>query len=242
MYKLNHIRSVPGKSIILAIVVIFSVVGCASIHSDAVQNLIDVETEKIGQAKNDAKDFIKATDQAIKKWKESIEALNNAVQNQRKVESVHTLVFSANQNIETKDGVDAHAATYLIGKVYLADRMGLDQAVRDQFEEDFKTLKVLTKQINDSWTALDKTQKGIDTFADKSSLASVDPKVMRALIVEFKGDIEVIDKVLKRSKQVNEALKKAFGLGILEGLDSGRAQTVIEDVINLLERVKEKNS
>lgn len=242
MYNLNHIRSAPGKLIMLAVVVIFSVLGCASIHSDAVRDLSDVETEKIGQARKNAKEFIKATDQAIEKWKKSVEALNDALQSQRRVESVHTLVFSANQNIETKDGVDAHAATYLIGEVYLADRMGLDQAVLYQFEEDFKTLKALTKQINDSWTALDKTQKEIDTFADKSSLASVDPKVMRALIVEFKGDIEVIDKVLKRSKQVNEALKKASGLGILEGLDSGRAQTVIEDVINLLERVKEKNS
>ena len=242
MYKLNHILPTPWKSIMMAVVMIFSVLGCASIHSNAVRNLIKVETEKIGEAKKNAKEFVKATDQAIEEWKKSVEALNNALQNQRKVESVHTLVFSANQNIEMKDGVDAHAATYLIGEVYLADRMGLDQAVLDQFEEDLETLKALSKQISDSWTAIDKTQKEIDTFADKSSMASVDPELMRTLIVEFKGDIEVIDKVLKRSKQVNDALKKASGLGILEGVDSGRTQTVIEDVINLLERVKEKNS
>lgn len=242
MYKLNHILPTPWKSIMLAVVMIFSVLGCTSIHSNAVRNLIEVETEKIGEAKKNAKEFVKATDQAIEEWKKSVKALNNTLQNQRKVESVHTLVFSANQNIEMKDGVDAHAATYLIGEVYLADRMGLDQAVLDQFEEDLETLKALSKQISDSWTAIDKTQKEIDTFADKSSMASVDPELMRTLIVEFKGDIEVIDKVLKRSKQVNDALKKASGLGILEGVDSGRAQTVIEDVINLLERVKEKNS
>lgn len=242
MYKLNHILPTPWKSIMLAVVMIFSVLGCTSIHSNAVRNLIEVETEKIGEAKKNAKEFVKATDQAIEEWEKSVKALNNTLQNQRKVESVHTLVFSANQNIEMKDGVDAHAATYLIGEVYLADRMGLDQAVLDQFEEDLETLKALSKQISDSWTAIDKTQKEIDTFADKSSMASVDPELMRTLIVEFKGDIEVIDKVLKRSKQVNDALKKASGLGILEGVDSGRAQTVIEDVINLLERVKEKNS
>lgn len=242
MYKLNHILPTPWKSIMLAVVMIFSVLGCTSIHSNAVRNLIEVETEKIGEAKKNAKEFVKATDQAIEEWEKSVKALNNTLQNQRKVESVHTLVFSANQNIEMKDGVDAHAATYLIGEVYLADRMGLDQAVLDQFEEDLETLKALSKQISDSWTAIDKTQKEIDTFADKSSMASVDPELMRTLIVEFKGDIEVIDKVLKRSKQVNDALKKASGLGILEGVNSGRAQTVIEDVINLLERVKEKNS
>lgn len=242
MYNLSHIRSAAGKSIMLSFVLVFSVLGCTSIHSKAVRNLINIETEKIGEAKKNAKKFIKATDQAIDEWEKSVEALNDALQNQRKVESIHTLIFSANKNIEMKHGVDAHAATYLIGELYLADRMGLDQAVLDQFEEDFETLKALTKQISDSWTALDKTQKEISTFADKSAMASVDPVVLRTLIVEFKGDIEEIEKVLKRSKQVNDALKKASGLGILEGIEGGRAQTIIEDIINLLERVKEENS
>jgi hypothetical protein len=239
MNKLNHIWSAPVNSIMLAVVIILAVQGCSSIGSKAVKNLIDIETEKIEAAMKNAEDFTNATDQAIENWKESVAALNDSLENQRKVESVHTLVFSANRNIETKVGVDAHAAAYLIGNIYLADRMGLEQAVRDQFEEDFETLKALAEQISDSWTALHSTQKQIDAFAEKSSIASIDPEVVRALIVAFKADTEGIDKVLKRSKQVNDALKKASGLGIIEGFDTGRAKTAVEDVINLLEQVKE---
>ncbi len=239
MNKQNYIRLKRESSFILAVIVISCVLGCSSIHSGAVRDLIKIETEKIDQASTNTNEFIVGTDKAIAAWETSVAALSESLQNQKTIESVHALIFSANQNIATKIGVDAHAAGYLIGELYLADRMGLEQVVRDQFTEDFKTLKELAEQINASWVALKKTQKEIDTYSNKSFLASVDAKLMSALLVEFGGDTDTIDEVLKRSHQVNEALKKASGLGLLEGLDSGRAQTVMEDVVNLLGRVKE---
>jgi len=238
MRKLNYILSKPRLALILLIMVVFCVFGCASIHSKAVRDLIDIETKKLNQANKNSQQFIKATDQAIDTWRKSVETLSKSLQKQRTVESVHLLVFSANQNIATKTGVDAHAAGYLIGELYLADRMGLEQTVLDQFNEDFETLTKLGNKISDSWKALEKTHKEIDAFSKRTALASVDTKLVSALLVEFEVDAEAINEVLKRSKQVNEALKKASGLGYLEGLESGRAQTVIEDVINLLERIK----
>jgi hypothetical protein len=224
----------PGFLVLL----IFGVLGCASIQSRAVRTLIDVETEKVGQAGKNSEDFVKASDRAIDNWKESVEALSSALQKQRAVESVHSLVFSANRDIETKTGIEAHAATYLIGELYLAERMGLEQAVLDQFNEDYQALKKLAKQIRESWKALAKTQKEVAAFADGTFLRTLDPDFARALIVEFGGDPESIDDVLVRSRQVNEALKKASGSGLLGGSDSSRPQTVTGEVINLLERIK----
>ncbi len=211
--------------------------GCSSIHSDAVRSLIDIETEKIGQARRNSAEFVKATDQAIASWEKSVQALSDSLQNQKRAATLHALTFSANQTLATKTGIHAHAASYLLSEVYLADRMGLEQAVLDQFTEDYQALRVLARQIQDSWVAMEKTQKEVAAFADRTFLASVDANLVRALIVEFGGDTEAIDQVLKRSTQVNEALKKASGLGIL-GSDGLPTQLVIQDVVNLLERIK----
>ena len=238
MSKRKHFLSMLGMSLGLTIVMIFGNLGCSSIHSQAVRDLIDIETEKISQADTNAEEFVKATDQSIKSWKNSVEQLSGALQKQKTIESVHALVFSANQNISTKKGVDAHAAGYLIGELYLSDRMGLEQTVIDQFDEDYKALTNLAKQIRESWAALKKTQKEIDDFANRSFLATVDADLARELIVEFGADKETIDGVLKRSKQVNKIIMKASSQGLLQGIDSGRAHMVTEDVVNLLERIK----
>jgi hypothetical protein len=238
MDKFNYIRLIALTSRIILLILIFSFLGCVSIQSKSVRALIDIETEKIGQASKNAEEFVKANKRAIDEWEKSVESLNNMVKNQKKIEGVHSLVFSANQNIATKTGIHAHAAGYLIGEIYLADRMGLEQVVRDQFKQDFEAVKKLAKQIDESWVALKKTQNEVSTFANKSFLATVDANLAKALVVEFAGDSEMIDGILRRSRQVNEAVKKASGLGLLEGQDSGRAKTVIEDILNLLGRIK----
>jgi hypothetical protein len=212
--------------------------GCSSIQSDTVRTLIEVEAQKISEAKKNSAAFVEATDKAVDTWQNSVKELSKSFQNQRTVDSKHSKVFSSNQNIETKTGVDAHAATYLIGQLYLTDRMGLEQAVLDQFAEDHRALKKLAQQVNDSWTALEKTQKEIAAFSQRTFITTVDANLVRALVMEVGEDSEAIDKILTRSKQVNDAIKKASGLGLLEGSLAGRTQLVSEDVVNLLERVK----
>jgi len=238
MEPLKPVRWMPQTSRILPLFLIFCLLGCSSIQSKSVRTLIDLETERIGAATKNAEEFIQATNQATDAWKTSIQALNESLENQKKIESAHSLVFSANQSIATKTGVDAHAAAYLIGGIYLAARLGLEQAVLDQFEQDFKALKKLAEQINKSWGALKKTQNEVRTFANQSFVATVDADLAKALVVEFAGDSEMIDDTLRRSRQVNEALKKAPGLGLLERQDGGPAQTGIRDLLNLLANTK----
>jgi hypothetical protein len=232
------VRWMPRTSRILPLFLIFCLLGCSSIQSKSVRTLIDLETGRIGEASKNAEEFIQATNQATGAWKTSVKALDESLENQKKIESAHSLVFSANQNIVTKTGVDAQAAGYLIGGIYLADRSGLEQAVLDQFEQDFKALKKLAEQINKSWGALKKTQNEVRTFANQSFVATVDADLAKALVVEFARDSEMIDDTLRRSRQVNEALKKAPGLGLLEKEDSGRAQTAVQDLLNLLANIK----
>ena len=238
MEPLKPVRWMPQTSRILPLFLIFCLLGCSSIQSKSVRTLIDLETERIGAATKNAEEFIQATNQATDAWKTSVKALNESLENQKKIESAHSLVFSANQNIATKTGVDAHAAAYLIGGIYLAARLGLEQAVLDLFEQDFKALKKLAEQINKSWGALKKTQNEVRIFANQSFVATVDADLAKALVVEFAGDSEMIDDTLRRSRQVNEALKKAPGLGLLERQDGGPAQTGIRDLLNLLANTK----
>jgi hypothetical protein len=220
---------------------IFWALGCTSIHSQAVHTLIGIETEKISQASTNAEEFVKSTDLAINAWKESVESLNAALQNQKKIESVHSLIFSSNQSIASKTNVDAHATGYLIGQLYLADRMGLEQVVLDQFNEDFTALKKLARQINHSWKALERTHKEVNSFSERSFLATMDANLMRSLIVEFGGDTEEIDLVLTRSREVNATLKKASKLGLMAGQETRRLQTGMGDIVDVLERIKNSN-
>ena len=241
MGKLKHISSMLRASTIFPLMLILGSLGCTSISSQAVHTLIGIETEKISQASTNAEEFVKSTDLAINAWKESVESLNAALQNQKKVESVHSLIFSSNQNLATKTGVDAQAAGYLIGQLYLAERMGFEQAVLDQFNEDFAALKKLAMQINNSWKALQITHKEVNAFSERSFWATMDASLMRSLIVEFGGDTEEIDLVLTRSRQVNATLKKASNLGLMGGQDSRRLQTGMGDIVDVLERIKNSN-
>jgi hypothetical protein len=241
MKSRNCSRSALRRLFIPLLLILLSGFGCSSIHSQSVRDLIDIQTDKIGQASKNAEAFTKPTGQAIAAWKESVKSLNNALDNQRKTESVDALIFSANRTLATETGINARAALYMIGQIYLKDRMGLEQQVLDQFNEDYDALTKLAKQIGDSWKALEKTQKAVDGFSQRSSIATVDATFVRSLIVDFKADTAAIDQVLTRSNQVNDALKKASGLGLVQGPESARAQGVTGDVINLLQQIKGKS-
>ncbi len=233
--------TVPRRFYILFVLLLFSGFGCSSINSQSVRTLIDIQTREIDEASKNAAAFTKPTDQAIKSWTDSVSALNLALENQRKTESVNSLIFSANRTLATEAGVNAHAALYMIGQIYLKERTGLEQVVMDQFNEDYDALTKLAKQIGDSWKALQKTQKAVNDFSQRSSLATVDANVVRELIVDFKVDTAATDQVLARSSQVNDALKKASGFGLTQGAELGRTQSLIEDEMNLLQQIKAKS-
>src|SRR5579859_4395160 len=86
--------------------------GCSSIHSKAVRSLIEIQTAKINTANDSAAKLIKSTQLRAQAMTNSLDALNDAMKQQNTSEMVHALVFSANQNVTSKKGVDAHAVTY----------------------------------------------------------------------------------------------------------------------------------
>jgi hypothetical protein len=233
--KVTHLNSLWLLSI-LSLLPLFT--GCTSIHSDAVRELIKVQEGKTTEAKNNALKFVKDTDSAIGSYEKALEQLDGSRKELRKIEAVHTFIFSTKRNVGAKKGVDAQAVAYLIGELYMRDYNGLDQKVKSQFIEDFAALKKTGQEIERSWTKLKITHDQIVNFANRSGLASVDSELVKQLFIEFDVDTETLENVIKRSKQVNQALENELALNFVDGLALSRTQVLNEDLLNLVERIK----
>lgn len=212
--------------------------GCASIHSDAVRGLIDIESKKIHEASDKSKDFVTQTDERNNDYQSGLAALDESAKQIHMQEALWSLLFSSNQNVESKSGIDALAVAYLGGVIYLDGRAGLDQAVKDQFAADFAALSDLSKKISDSWSSLADLQAKVRDYSKQSAIASVDPQFVSALLKQGKVDTAEIDKVLSRSKQFNEGLQAFTKTGLLHGTVLSREQQGVGDFINLLNNVK----
>ena len=86
--------------------------GCASIHSDAVRGLIDIESKKIQEASDKSKDFVTQTDERSNDYQSGLAALDESAKQIHMQEALWSLVFSSNQNVESKSGIDALAVAY----------------------------------------------------------------------------------------------------------------------------------
>jgi hypothetical protein len=151
---------------------------------------------------------------------------------------VHALIFSANKNIASKQRVDAHSATYMIGMLYLSEQAGLEKAVDDQFLADITALQSQAVRIQQSWASLKTLHQKVADFAAKSSFASVDPDFIAALGAEIPGASAELDAVLTDSQTLNDMLKTALGFVPVKGANLGTPQSQLNELINLLERVK----
>ena len=227
---------------VLVLMTLLILSGCfflsSSIQSESVRKLIDKEGKKIQTARGMAKKFKAETASRKKTVKKALDDLTRSQANLQTFESIHALVFSSNQNITTKKGVDAHATTYLIGKIYLEEHAGLEKRVLDQFEEDLEALLMLADRIDKSWESFHKLHTQIAEYAKKSAVASVDPELLAAVIEHVPGSPEKIESILKNSRRVNEALEEALGSGLLRESKLEQLRSVTSDLIDLLERVK----
>lgn len=214
--------------------------GCAAIQSSAVESLIEKQGEKIETAKKNAGLFKKQTKDRRDAYEKSLKDLNSALEQVQTFESLVALIFSSNQNLEGKRGIDAQAVTYLAGTLYWAKQTGLEQEVRDQFDADFKGLGRLATSIETSWKTLDTLNQNLEAYSKKSGFVrNVDPAFFAALIRQTKTDVEGIETLLKKSQKVNDALKKAASFEPLRSGSSAQAhQQFVSDLIDLLERVK----
>ena len=221
----------------LLLTVIF-ICGCSSIHSTAVKSLIAKEGEKLDAANQTATNFARATTLRIEALTNAVSSLNAAFKQQQTSELAHALIFSANQNIASKQGVDAHAVAYLIGSLYLIDQAGLENAVSDQFTQDVEALQQQARLIQQSWASLKILHQQIQGFANRSALASMDPAFVNAIAAEIPGASAEMDTVLKSAQKVNAALGTALTVGPLKTQGLEQSQTQISDLIDLLNRVK----
>ena len=211
--------------------------GCHSFRSDTVRDLIAREGQKIDAAQINSAAIEKDTAARIAAMKESLKDLNARFVGLQQAEAVHSFVFKAYQNINTKRGQDAHAAAYLLGMAYLDEYEGLNKVIADQFDEDFCALQDLAARLGDSWKAIGDLHGAIDRYAHASALASIDPKFVDAVLAAVPDSPGRVAQVLDRSRMVNDALEEALGLAFLKGHGLERVKAVNTDLLELLERL-----
>lgn len=222
----------------LAVAALTTTTACSAVHSDSVRELIALEGQKINGATAEMKTFRAATEQRVKDLKKAQADLDRALKQQQASEHVHALIFSSNQNLTTKSGIDAHAVTYMIGQIYLSDHIGLEKKVLDQFEADYRTLTTLADRLDTSWQSIQKLHEELEAFAKKSALASVDAALLKAVAEQVPGASQQLDAALKQARKVNEILDKALGAQSLGGEKGEQVRSVTQDLIDLMERVK----
>ncbi|MGE0643006.1 MAG: hypothetical protein AB7P24_04995 [Nitrospira sp.] len=217
---------------------LMGLVGCNSIHSDAVRDLLHKEGTKIDAAQTNIDLFQKETEARIKFLEQARTSLHESFQALQTQEAKHQFVLSSYRNIASKKGEAAYAAAYLVGQMYLADYQGVEKTVWDQFEEDFCGLRDAANALNDSWKKTAALHAQLTRYAEKSALASVDPEFVSALIEQAPGQSERIMEIVNHSRTVNDALEEVVGARIVRMQALQRAQTFTSDLVNLLDNLK----
>ena len=224
-------------SILCMGLILVSAVGCHSIHSGAVRDLIQVEGTKIDAAQTNIDLFQKETEARIKFLEQARSSLQESFKSLQMQEAKHQSVLASFRNITTKKGEAAFATAYLVGQIYMAD-FGMEKAVWNQFEEDYCGLRDTANALNDSWKHTGALHAQMKTFANKSSLGSVDPEFVAALIGQAPGHSGRIMEILDHSRTVNDALEEVVGARILRGRALERAHTFTDDLVDLLDKIK----
>ena len=229
-----------GRQVIVVSVglILMSLVGCHSIHSDAVRDLLQKEGTKIDAAQTNIDLFQKETEMRIKFLEQARSSLHESFKALQTQEAKHQFVLSSYRNIASKKGEAAYAAAYLVGQMYLVEYQGLEKAVWDQFEEDFCGLRDMANSLNDSWKRTAALHAQLKRYVDKSALASVDQEFVSALIEQAPGQSERIMEVLNHSRTINDALEEVTGSRIIRSRTLQRGRTFTADLVDLLDRLK----
>jgi hypothetical protein len=114
----------------------------------------------------------------------------------------------------------------------------LEQAVAKQFDDDFCALLEAANQVEDSWADLGRIHTLIERYADKSALASLDPKLVGAIAEQVPGGSDRLAQVLQQSSTLNDALQEAMTYQFLKTRTLERTRSLTVDLMDLLERVQ----
>lgn len=217
--------------------ILVSAVGCHSIHSDAIRDLIQVEGTKIDAAQTNIDLFQKETEARIKFLEQARSSLHESFKSLQLQEAKHQSVLASFRHITTKKGDAAYATAYLVGQIYLAD-FGMEKAVWNQFEEDYCGLRDTANALNDSWKHTGALHTQLKTFSNKTALGSIDPEFVAALIGQAPRQSDRILDILDHSRTVNDALEEVVGARILRVRGLDRAHTFTDDLVDLLDKIK----
>jgi hypothetical protein len=227
-----------GRVLIIFAVILAAQYGCHSIPSSTIRDLIKKEGTKIDAAQSNSRQFHEEAQKRVDALKSSIEDLNQSIKLTQAAEAKHSLITSSPQPVLSKTDVEAWAISYLIAKTYLAEYEGLEQAVVKQFDDDFCALLEAANQVEDSWADLGRIHTLIERYADKSALASLDPKLVGAIAEQVPGGSERLAQVLQQSSTLNDALQEAMTYQFLKTRTLERTRSLTVDLMDLLERVK----
>jgi hypothetical protein len=221
---------------------LLATVGCHSIHSGAVRELIQAEGGKIDAAQTNVDAFQKETEERIKQLEKARSLLHESFKSMQMQEAKHLLMVSDYRKIAVKKGEVAYAAAYLAGQLYLAEYQGLETKVWDQFEEDFCALRDTANAVNDSWKGVAALHAEVRRFAGKTALASVDPELVSAILQLSPRRSDRILEVLHNSRSVNDALEEVVGAGMFRARALEGVHTFTADFVNLLDRLKKNEA
>ncbi len=227
-----------GRVLIIIAVILAGSYGCHSIPSSTIRDLIKKEGAKIDTAQSNSRQFHEEAQKRVDHLKSSIEDLNHSIKLTQAAEAKHSLLTSTPQPVLSKTDVEAWAISYLIAKTYLAEYEGLEQAVIKQFDDDFCALLEAANQVEDSWADLGRIHTLIERYADKSALASLDPKLVGAIAEQVPGGSDRLAQVLQQSSTLNDALQEAMTYQFLKTRTLERTRSLSVDLMELLERVK----
>jgi hypothetical protein len=212
--------------------------GCHSIQSSAVRDLVKREGIKIDAAQTNIHQYHHDTQKRIGYLKQSLDDLDASIKLIQAAEARHALIAASPQNVLTKKAVDAWAVSYLIGKTYLTEYQGLEQAVKKQFEDDFCAVLEAASKVEDSWGDIAKIHTQIERYSRQSFLASVDPEFVAALVEQVPGGSDRLAQALVASRTVNEALGEAATYRFLKSRALDRTRSLTVDLMELVDRVK----
>ncbi|HYQ44456.1 MAG TPA: hypothetical protein VER11_20880 [Polyangiaceae bacterium] len=223
-------------SALVALTVGLALNACASVSSP-VKNLVQLQADKADQTVKDADKLLDDAKAKAEAFNDALTALDEAMQAVQAEEAKYALVFSANQNLESKSGVDATAAAYLIAQIYLAEQAGLSGNVKQQFSESGSALQEIARNWKASWLGIQKTQKLLHDYSEKSAVSAIDADFVAAVASQVPGSNERVDAILSRMKELRKVLDQASDSALGKGKAVAQTRSATGELVDLLDAI-----
>jgi len=233
---MKHFQARGPLSATVALAVGLALNACASVPKP-VKSLIQLQSDKADQTVKDADKLLEDAKAKTEAFNSAVAALDEAMQAVQAEEAKYALVFGANQTLESKSGVDATAVAYLIAQIYLAEQAGLSGNVKQQFAESGAALQEIATSWKASWVGIQKSQKLLHDYSEKSSVSAIDAEFVGAVAGQVPGSSERLDAVLARLKDLKKALDQASDSALGKGKAVAQTRSATGELVDLLDAI-----